>query len=134
VRGVALHAADPRHEAMLDGASGAGSEGFPHGCPWWSPQVVCPGQAPPLECRDENVGDLDDVLRGETRHPWADDEEPVSPDLLFSVQMHGSCRVDERSPAPRQTLACLPLCPAVAEMDITGLRHLLSVTCCSIST
>jgi hypothetical protein len=36
--------------------------------------------------------------------------------------------------ALRQTLACLLLCPAVDEMDTTGLRPLLSVTYCSIST
>jgi hypothetical protein len=86
---MALQAADPRHDATLDGAGGAGSEMSPRGCTWWSPQVVCPGQAPPLECRDETVSDLDDVLTGRTRLPWAGDEESASPDLLFSSLQEG---------------------------------------------
>jgi hypothetical protein len=98
VPGVARQAADSRYEATLHGADGGGSERSPHGCTWRSPQVVCPGQAPPLECRDETVSDLDDVLTGRTRLPWAGDEESASPDLLFSVQTHGSCRVHEWSP------------------------------------
>src|SRR6266850_1127567 len=47
--------------------------------------------------------------------------------MIDAVRMSGTA-------APRQTLMWQQRCPAVDEMDVTGLRQLRSVTCCSIST
>jgi hypothetical protein len=72
-------------------------------------RVVPPGQASPLQRRDETVGDLDDVLTGETRHPWAGDEVPISPDLIHDLSH--ACRDDEwphGSPANARLLTALP--------------------------
>src|SRR6266446_2764857 len=48
-------------------------------------RVGRPGQAAPLQRRDEPIGDLDDVLPGQPRLPWAGDEEPVPPDCFHHL-------------------------------------------------
>src|SRR5712691_9114530 len=48
-------------------------------------RVGRPGQATPLQRRDETVGDLVDGLPGQPRLPWAGDEAPVPPDLLHNL-------------------------------------------------
>src|SRR5262249_50310062 len=48
-------------------------------------RVGRPGQAAALQRRDETVGDLDNVLPGQTGLPWAGDEETVPPDCVHDL-------------------------------------------------